>query len=95
LTQGSYAEWKAEPEDGTQLLADRARGMPPARLVSKDRPLMETLSLTAGPQGNHDGLSVSRCSPDVGGGDTDSQSPVPVVGVGETQRLGSEKKRSA
>jgi hypothetical protein len=31
----------------------------------------------------------------VGGGNTDSQSPAPVVGVGETQRLGSEKKRSA
>ena len=32
----------------------------------------------------------------VGGGDpTDSQSPVPVVGTGETQRLESEKKRRA
>ncbi|MHB8262480.1 MAG: zinc ribbon domain-containing protein [Acidimicrobiales bacterium] len=36
-----------------------------------------------------------RQKPDVGGGNTDSQSPVPVVGTGETQRLGSEKKRSA
>ena len=35
-----------------------------------------------------------RRKPDVGGGNTDSQSPVPVVGMGETQRLGSEKKRS-
>jgi len=34
--------------------------------------------------------------PNVGGGDvTDSQSPVPVVGIGEAQRLESEKKTSA
>jgi len=37
-----------------------------------------------------------RRKPNVGGGDvTDSQSPVPVVGTGETQRLESEKKRRA
>ncbi|MDA8399918.1 MAG: hypothetical protein M0008_07720 [Actinomycetota bacterium] len=31
---------------------------------------------------------------DVGGGNADPKSPVPVLGMGETQRLGSEKKRS-
>ncbi|MHB8287767.1 MAG: zinc ribbon domain-containing protein [Acidimicrobiales bacterium] len=36
-----------------------------------------------------------RRKPDVGGANTDSQSPVPVVGMGETQRLESEKKRRA
>ncbi|MHB8262601.1 MAG: hypothetical protein ACYDGY_02475, partial [Acidimicrobiales bacterium] len=47
------------PDECPLVSARRAHQspMPPAHLVSEDRPLMGTLPLTAGPQANHDGKS--------------------------------------